>query len=1006
MSESRHAGNSEGGSVGEAVERIAAGDLASSPAASIAAASEHERALLLAIGGLARQLRRVVFGLRRAAGSIELVSTDVVRGTKGLSQSVHDEGTSVEDTSSSVAEINISLRRVEESIVALSNLAQATSTSSLQMATSIDEVSVNADSLSHYVEELASAIEEMTVSIQNVAGNTEALSTLAGNTVKAAAAIDESTRRIDASVNEMSGLGVEISEAAQKGSTVVYETARTMQSIKKAIDRASESIASLGNRSEQVGAIVGVIDGIAERTNLLALNAAILAAQAGPHGRGFRIVADEIKELSERTAASTREIAALIDAVSNDVFAATERVAAGDSLAEIGVDKAYNAAALLDEINTLTVRASHKIRSIAESTSVQTDETHKVLDAAELVRQRASEIERATAEQAETSLHIGERAVHMSELTEQVRRATVEQAEASKHIAQAIEEVTGVVEQIRTAVGEQSIATGHVLRAIEVVKEVVERNQSSIATINGAVDALGREAAFLRKEVEQFRLPEPRRGGHLRVAYRDAEVELDPARGKTVTAADVLDTIFDTLVQSGEGSEIRPALAERWEVSPDGRVYTFRLRRGVRFHNGRELAADDVRYSFERMLRDGEKTGAWVMAPIEGAEEYVRGGAESVTGIEVLDARTVRITLVRPLAFFLSTLCVNYAAIVPREEVERADPPFHSRPVGCGPFRFVEGDPQHRVELARFEDYYVDDRPLVERLTFELGVPEREIESRFLAGELSYVKNPARDFVARLDADPAWHGAVVRAVALHTERLIFDCGFPPFDNRDLRRAISHAIDKERYVREVHGDAGVVAAGPIPPGLLGYSDELRGIEYDPDRARALLARAGLAGGFQTSLWCTRGFVPDAGLARVREDLAAVGVDVDVRAVESSEFIRARERGLIPIAWRSWFADYPDPDNFTYVLFHSSVEGFFSSNYRNPEVDSLAERARAVMDREERDRLYRELSRVVVKDAPSVFLLHRRNLVAHRPDVEGLRLHLLTPVVRPGEVWIDE
>lgn len=1006
MSEAKYDDSTDGGRVGEAVERIADGDLTAPLAGLAQGASEDERALLLSIDRLARQLRRVVFGLRRAAGAVEIVATDVLRGTRGLSQSVHDEGASVEETSSSIAEINVSLRRVEESISALSNLAQATSASAVEMAASIDAVSVNADALSHSVEETASAIEEMAVSIQNVAANTEALSTLAANTVQAAAAIDESTQRIDRSINETNSLGDEVMRSAQMGSTVVYETARTMKSIKQAIERATESIASLGDRSEQVGRITHVIDEIAERTNLLALNAAILATQAGPHGRGFRIVADEIKELSERTAASTREIATLIEAVRSDVFAATERVAAGDALAETGVDQAHNAAALLDEISNRTVRASHKIRSIAEATSVQTQETHKVLEAAELVRVRAQEIERATAEQADTSRHIGERAVHMSDLTEQVRRATIEQADASKHIANAMEELTTVVELIRAAVGEQSVGTGHVLRAIEVIKEVVARNQTSIATINGAVDALGREAALLRKEVEQFQLPEPRRGGHLMVAYRDAEVELDPVRAKTVTAADVLDNLFETLVRSGEGSEIRPALAHRWDVSPDGRVYTFFLRRGVRFHNGRELVSADVRYSFERMLRAGEKTGAWVFNPVEGAEEFARGRVDFVSGIELLDAYTVRITLVRPLAFFLSTLCVDYAAVVPREEVERADPPFHLRPVGCGPFRFVAYEPERRIEMERFEDYYREGCPNVDRLTFEVGVPSSEIAERFLSGDFGYLKNPPRDLVARLEADPAWRASVIRAVAMHTERLIFDCGFPPFDSRDVRRAVAHAIDKERYVREVHGDAAVVAAGPIPPGLLGHTPDLLGLEHDPDRARALLARAGLAGGFRTSLWYTRGFVPDVGVTRILEDLAAVGVDLEVRAVDPGEFIRARERGLIPIAWRAWFADYADPDNFTYVLFHSANEAFFSSNYRNPEVDQLAERARAVMDREDRDRIYQQLARLVVDDAPSVFLMHRRNVVAHRRDIEGLRLHLLTPVVRPEELWFNE
>jgi oligopeptide transport system substrate-binding protein len=127
---------------------------------------------------------------------------------------------------------------------------------------------------------------------------------------------------------------------------------------------------------------------------------------------------------------------------------------------------------------------------------------------------------------------------------------------------------------------------------------------------------------------------------------------------------------------------------------------------------------------------------------------------------------------------------------------------------------------------------------------------------------------------------------------------------------------------------------------------------------------------------------------------------------VRVADAAELIGSALAGRAPLAELSWYADYADPDNFTYVLFHSANEAFFSSNYRNSEVDQLAERARAVMDREERDRLYRQLARVVVDDAPSVFLIHRRNVVAHRPDVEGLRLHLLTPVVRPDEVWFIE
>lgn len=993
--------------IAAAIERIATGDLTPSGRAELESLSPEDRRLLLSVGDMSRQLRRVVSELRRAAGSIESIASEVLRGTKGLSLSVHEEGASVEDTSSSIAEINVSLRRVEESITALSNLSQATSASSIEMAASIDQVSANADSLAQYVEETASAIEEMTASIRNVAENTESLAASAAEAARATAAIDESTHRISRSAQDAAELADDVMMSSQKGSSVVRETAATMREIKVAIDRATESIGALGRRSDQVGEISDVIKEIADRTNLLALNAAILASQAGPQGRGFRILADEIKELSERTAASTKEITALIDAVRDDVLEATERVAAGDSLSEKGVDQAYNAAALLDEISNNTIRASHKIRAIAEATSVQATESANVSESAELVRQRAQQIERATAEQAKTSQHIGERAIHMSELTEQVRRAAEEQADAAKHIAHAMEELTTVIEQIRGAVGEQSVGTDHVLRAIEVIKEGVARNQASIATINSAADALGRESLLLRREVEAFKMPAARRGGHAVLAYRDSQVSLDVLQETTVTTTDIVDNIFDGLVESGYGSEVLPALAERWEISPDGLVYTFVLRRDATFHNGRRVEAEDVRFTFERVLREGDRTGAWVFMPLEGAEEFLRGDAEHVAGIEVVDTRTVRIRLRRPLAFFLSSLCIDYGFILPRHEVLAEGEKFFQRPVGSGPYRVVGVEvEERRIELERFGEYYREDRGFLDRITISFGEQADLIERRLLDGELAYVKDPPIETVQKVEADPAWNGCVLRSVQPYTGCLVLDYEYPPFDSAQVRRAVAHAIDKERYVREVHGHGGVQAAGPIPPGLLGHDPDYLGLEYDPDRARALLARAGFPHGFRTTFWRSQGGLLDTTYERIKEDLAAVGIEVELRTADSAELAKARERGVVPMLWRAWVADYPDPDNFTYVLFHSSNMGMFSLGYSNAEVDQLAERGRSLMDREEREALYRRLARIIVEDVPAVFVMHRRNVVIHRPDLEGVRLHLLPPIVRPEEVWFTD
>jgi ABC-type transport system substrate-binding protein/methyl-accepting chemotaxis protein len=984
----------------EAVALIAKGDL------SVLANGKHlelagrDRQLLLNLDGLARRLRYIVGRLQRAADSIETVVGEVLGGTQMLSAGVLDEAKSVEETSRSIAEINASMHSVGESLQTLSNLSQSTSSSVMRMATSINQVSENADELAQFVEETAIAIEDMANTVRKVADSTEALAESAEKTARSMEAIDNSTRSIGDSVNETTMLADEVARSADSGSELVAETATSMSKIKDAIDAATETITRLGKRSDQIGEVTHVINEIADRTHLLALNAAILAAQAGTQGRGFRIVADEIKELSERTAASTREIEDVVKAVREDVSETIERVAVGGQRADEGVDLASRASALLAEIRHKTNSASDRIRVIADSTAIQAAESHTVLEAADLVRQQARDIERATSEQALTSRHIGERALHMSELTEQVRRATREQANVSKSIAQAMEELTGAVEQIRAASDEQSAGADQVLRAVDTIKEVVSRNQASISGINSAVDLLVREAELLNREVESFQLPVPERGGHLRFALRASQVTLDPATVSSLSRVDVMSNVFEGLVQFGERAEIRPAIAERWDISPDGRVYTFYLREAARFHNGRRVRADDVKYSFERQMRQNEDAAAWAFRPLFGAEQFMSGEADSVAGIEIVNEQVLKLELIHPVAFFLSTLCTEYSYVVPREEVERSAMDFEVRPVGSGPFRVVEPVLGKEVQLERFSNYWNPELPYVDRLTVHFGLSAEDIFDMFVRGDLDYVTDlPLTDLTELKDR--AADIQVLEAVQLQTRMLVFDCERPPLSDRRVRQAISLAIDRRRFLRDVYGEMAELSIGPIPPGVLGYDPGERGYDYDPDRARALLQDAGYEGGFDTEVWWPQSV--NSAVECLKEDLAVVGIRADFRYVEAEEMERGLRLRTVPIAGRDWYADYPDPDNFTYVLFNSSNRDLFISTYSNEEIDRLTDEARSVMNREQRAAIYREITKLLLEDAPCAFLAHRRSFVAHRSDLEGVTLHLLSPSVTPKDLW---
>lgn len=979
--------------------QIAQGDLSVLANGKQLALAGKDQHLLLNLDGLARRLRYIVGRLQRAADSIETVVGEVLRGTQMLSAGVLDEAKSVEETSRSIAEINDSMHSVGESLQTLSNLSQSTSTSVMRMATSINQVSENADELAQFVEETALAIEDMANTVRKVAESTEALAESAEKTARAMEAIDNSTRSIGESVNETTMLADEVARSADSGSELVAETATSMSKIKDAIDAATETITRLGKRSDQIGEVTHVINEIADRTHLLALNAAILAAQAGTQGRGFRIVADEIKELSERTSASTREIEEVIKAVREDVSETIERVVVGGQRADAGVDLASRAAALLAEIRDKTNAASDRIRLIADSTAIQAAESHTVLEAADLVRQQARGIERATGEQALTSRHIGERALHMSELTEQVRRATREQAKVSRSIAEAMEELTGAVEQIRGASDEQSVGADQVLRAVDTIKEVVSRNQASISGINSAVDLLVREAELLNREVESFQLPVPERGGHLRFALRASHVTLDPAMMSSLSRIDVMSNIFEGLVQFGERAEIRPAVAERWDISPDGRVYTFYLRE-ARFHNGRRVRSDDIKYSFERQMRQNEDAAAWAFRPLVGASQFMSGEADSVAGIQVISEQVLRFELIRPVAFFLSTLCTEYSYIVPREEVERPSMDFEIRPVGSGPFRVVEPVLGREVQLERFANYWNPELPYVDRLTILFGLSAEEIFDAFLRGELDYVSDLPLTDLNELK-ERAADIQVLEAVQLQTRMLVFDCERPPLSDKRVRQAICLAIDRRAFLRDVYSGMAELSIGPIPPGVLGYDPGERGYDYDPDRARALLQDAGYDDGFDTEVWWPQSV--SSAVECLKNDLAAVGIRAEFRYVEAEEMERGLRMRTVPIAGRDWYADYPDPDNFTYVLFNSCNRDLFISTYSNDEVDRLTTEARSVMNREQRADIYREVTKLLLDDAPCAFLAHRRSFVAHRADLEGVTLHLLSPSVTPKDLW---
>jgi peptide/nickel transport system substrate-binding protein/oligopeptide transport system substrate-binding protein len=471
---------------------------------------------------------------------------------------------------------------------------------------------------------------------------------------------------------------------------------------------------------------------------------------------------------------------------------------------------------------------------------------------------------------------------------------------------------------------------------------------------------------------------------------------LDPARSTDVQSGEVVTLLFDNLVQLDPDGALRPGLARRWEADSAGRRYTFHLRRGATFHDGRPIGAREVRASFLRALAPGtQATRQWPLLPIRGAAEYAAGKSRAVDGIAVPDDSTITFTLAEPLNLFPLFLAMPVAAVVPVP----VPAGFDQRPVGSGPWRFVSWSHDDAILLARNERWWggaAQEDSLRIRIIPEALTPGAEYE----AGLLSVLEIPygetrrwEQDFPEQLLRRPAIRDLYV---AINTTR-------GPLRDLRVRRALNLAVDVETILKTAWAGRGVRAAGAIPPGIMGYDSARAPYPWDTAGARRLLREAGYGGGFALELWRNRRGELARVAQAVQQDLAAVGVRVTIVERDAPAVRAAVRSGAADLYLGDWYADYPDPENFTFPLFHSANRGP-GGNYAflaDSALDAAMARARSTPDTAEKARLSREVDARIFRLAPWIFLWFPVDMWAMRPEVRGWRI----PVVVTGQRWTD-
>lgn len=488
-------------------------------------------------------------------------------------------------------------------------------------------------------------------------------------------------------------------------------------------------------------------------------------------------------------------------------------------------------------------------------------------------------------------------------------------------------------------------------------------------------------------------------GGELRLISDDPPT-LDPHLATDATSASYIVEIFGGLVTIDKDLNIVPDIAESWEVSPDGTVYTFHLRRNVLFHNGRRVTANDVKCSIERAAdpRTLSPVAEVYLGDIVGVKEKLRGQAQEVRGVEVVDDYTVRITIDAPKPYFLAKLTYPTAFVVDCQQVQKSPRTWLRRPNGTGPYRLREWKLGERITLEANPRYHLEPKPSVQRVTFLLAggspVTMYENDEIDVTGvgllDIERVRDPRdplnKEFVEVPELD-VWY------VGLNVEE-------PPFDDVKVRQAFAMAIDKQKIVDVVLRNAVVPAKGILPPGMPGYNPELKGLEFDPERARQLLRESKYGGpdGLPTIVMTISGVGANIGpsseaiIEMWRQNL---GVQVEIQQVEFATFLQDLRRGRFQMFQLGWIADYVDPEDFLDIKFHSrSLDN--DTNYSNPEVDRLLEEARTEQDPTKRLALYQQAEEIIVREAPWIPLFYGKANVLVKPYVKDW---VIAPLIIP-------
>jgi ABC-type transport system substrate-binding protein len=774
------------------------------------------------------------------------------------------------------------------------------------------------------IEDTGFAVENLIALIHNMANEVEMQRESTEKVVDEIGSYSALAEEVFASTENSRLIAEQTMKIAKNGRKASDNSIQAMNEIETAVKNAKRVVNDLSLKSSHINDMLIIIKDIANHTNLLSLNASIEAARAGEAGRGFSVVAKEVKNLAQRSAESAAQISNTIS-----------------------------------EIN----------HSIEDTISAMNKSMSKVVEGNEI----ASDTKNVFNE-------IINAVGNTNNVTEEINAAVSRQTEGLEGIINSTESMNKISEKVMVMVETASLNTGYTKTSLNTLSEV---SKSLQIISNKLLDNL--------KEVEKNKTS-------LSTFLSEAPLNYDPQLAIDSQSGQILYNIHSGLLIIGSTGEIMPGIAKSWYVLEDNVTWVFNLRKGAKFHNGREITSEDVKYSYQRLLSSSLKSpNSWLLEQIEGAVEYSKGLKNEVSGMHILDRYRISIKLTGSYSGFLLNLGQYVCSILPKEDIEKG------KFTGCGPYAIKKAEEDGCI-LSAFKDYFGGVAYIDEIIIKFQG---NKSASSFINKQCDFITIENKQQIEELSK------AKVSNIQYRSIMATYYVGFNLRSNsifvrdNEIREAISTAIDKKKIIDEVLCGLGEEAKGPIPPNMIdnGYISDL---SYNPRLSREILEKKRNLLGNTNMKILVRDENEETIYSKITElviqNLKEVGIQCDLEKVSVDKYHDAKTISRSDLFLSRWISDTGDMDNFLQPMFNpNNVTNF--TGYNNPKITEMMNKAKEIINPQKRVEVYKELQKIIVKDKPWVCLYHPQIGYVSKSGVIGVKISPLG-IIRYEDIIIGK